>query len=514
MPERPGAGPQLLRCWIDNAAQRHPDKPCIVSIDQSKQITFAQLCQVTRQIAGFLHDLRVGSNDRIVLLANNSVEHLLCYFGVMAYGATICTVHVEMNRLHLDNIMSALNPRFVVFEEGLALEKSLKPISAKRLPLGQWDDRHGDSFYAATGRYEPSDIAAASLERDDAVILFTSGTSAQPKGVVLTFREILSNAAHTADGFELTDKDRIYDFRSYNWCSAQTLSALPTLCCGATLILGRKFSRSKFFENIKEYGATIAAGSPTTINLLLNGDERLSGTDLPTLRFVISSSAPLLVEEWRRFEERFGIRVAQGYGSSETGWIAAIPGEKRRLGTVGKPLAYHDLAVVDAEGGRLAAGNVGFVEVGCLADNEYRYLSEDGAIRVHSRGRLRTGDIGLLDADGFLCLTGREKDLIIRGGVNISPLEIDAILMERPEVLEAATVGVPDRIWGEEVVSYVAIKGGLSAAPDEILRHCQAHLPAFKAPKEIIVTEALPKTERGKLDRKALAELWRRTHSG
>jgi acyl-coenzyme A synthetase/AMP-(fatty) acid ligase len=279
--------------------------------------------------------------------------------------------------------------------------------------------------------------------------------------------------------------------------------------CGATLILGRKFSRSRFFDHIRQHGATIATGNPTTIGLLLNGDGA-NVPELPTLRFMTSSSAPLAADEWRRFEDRFGIRVSQGYGCSEIGWIAAHPGERRRIGTVGRPLPYHRLAIVAADGESLKTGETGAVELGGLDDNPYRYLADDGAIRVNERGRMKTGDLGYLDDEGYLHLTGRAKDLIIRGGVNISPVEIDDVLMQRPEVVEAATVGVPDRVYGEEVVAYVVLRPGAVIGADDILRHCHTALPAFKAPKQIVLSAALPKTERGKLDRKALVELWGR----
>jgi acyl-CoA synthetase (AMP-forming)/AMP-acid ligase II len=190
--------------------------------------------------------------------------------------------------------------------------------------------------------------------------------------------------------------------------------------------------------------------------------------------------------------------------------MAAIPGEARRLGTVGRPLPYHDLAIVDAEGRRLGAGEIGAVEVGGLGDHAYRCLAEDGTVRVNARGRIRTGDLGFLDADGYLHLTGREKEIIIRGGVNISPVEIDSLLMQRPELIEVATVGVPDSIYGEEVVSYVVARSGSRVDVAELLRYCNSVLPAFKAPKEIVLSASLPKTERGKLDRKALVGLWSR----
>jgi long-chain acyl-CoA synthetase len=502
------AGPLLLRHWIDRAAKRNPAKPSIVFADNGRFVTFGQLRDLTRRIATFLRGQGIGANDRVALLSNNSIEHLACYFGVMAYGATICTVHVEMNRNQLGNIFARLQPKLVLYEEGLELGELLAQQIAPSFALGSWDNPASETFFDAVVRSAPSDAMVAARATDDAVILFTSGTSERPKGVILSYRELLSNAKPTADNFALTSEDRIYDFRSFNWCSAQTLSALPPLLRGATLILGRRFSRTKYFEHIKKYCATIATGNPTTLNLLLNSDDTVRREDVPTLRYITSSSAPLTVEEWRRFEDRFGIPVAQGYGSSETGWIAAVPGDARRFGTVGRPLPYHDLAIVDAQGRRLAAGEIGQVELGAFADVDYRYLADDGAVKVNSRGRIRTGDLGCLDEDGFLRLTGREKELIIRGGVNISPVEIDSILMQRPEVIEAATVGVPDGIYGEEVVAYVVLRAGSGLGADDILRHCNSMLPAFKAPKKIILSDALPKTERGKLDRKALVERW------
>ena len=329
---------------------------------------------------------------------------------------------------------------------------------------------------------------------------------------MLSYREHLANIEPAAAGFGITADDRIYDFRSLNWASAQLLGALVPVCRGATLVLGEKFSASKFFQHVREHGVTVAAGNPTTINFLLNRAEAADRGNLPTLRFITSSSAPLTAEEWRRFEERFGIAIAQAYGSSETGWIAATSGEQRRLGTVGRPFAYHDLAIVDSDGTRLAPGEIGRVEIGGLsAQHAYRYLADDGSTAVSSHGRIRTGDLGCLDADGYLHLTGREKELIIRGGVNISPVEIDGLLMQRAEIIDAATLGVPDAVYGEEVVSYVVARPGATVDTGELLRYCGTVLPSFKAPKRIVLRASLPKTERGKLDRKALVASWGRT---
>ncbi|MGE3158296.1 MAG: class I adenylate-forming enzyme family protein [Xanthobacteraceae bacterium] len=503
------ANPGLLRDWIERAAQRAPDKPWIVSATDGRTVSYSQLRDATRRVASFLHRHGIGRNDRVAMLANNSIEHLLCYLGVMSYGATICTVHVEMNRNQLDSILTRLAPKLVLYQGDLGLDDLLSQVSVPKFPLGDFDHPGDGSFFQAVTQCEPGEARTDAAPEDDAVILFTSGTGAQPKGVVLDFCEHLGNIDPTADGFGIGAGDRVYDFRSFNWASAQLLGALVPVNRGATLVMAEKFSASRYFQHVREHGATVAAGNPTVLNILLNADDGTERADLPSLRFITSSSAPLTVEEWRRFEDRFNIPLAQGYGSSETGWIAAIPGEQRRFGTVGRPLAYHDLAVVDAEGRPLPPGQIGQVEIGGFAGHAYRYLAEDGSVRINSRGRIRTGDLGMLDPDGFLRLTGREKELIIRGGAKISPLEIDSFLMQRPELIEVATVGVPDAIYGEEVVSYVVARPGTTIDAGELLQFCSDGLPDFKAPKRIIVSDvSLPKTERGKLDRKALAARW------
>jgi long-chain acyl-CoA synthetase len=503
------AGSNLLHAWIARAAHATPDKAWVVAADDGRTVSYAELRDTVGCFATFLRQRGLGPNDRVALLANNSIEQLLCYLGVMANGATICTIHVEMNRNQLDNIFARLQPKLIVYQDDLGLDDLVAASPAPRLRLGRHGAPAADTLFGEVARCAPSEPYCAAGPDDDAVILFTSGTSARPKGVVLDFREFLLNIEPITVGFGIARDDRLYDFRPFSWNSAQTLGGLATLNRGATLVLAEKFSASRFFQHVRDHAVTIATGNPTTINILLNGEQKAHRDDLPKLRFVTSSSAPLLLEEWKRFEQKFGIPVAQGCGASEVSWIAAIPGEQRRFGRVGRPFPYHDLAIVDAEGVRRPDGEIGYVELGGLgAEHPYRYLGEDGEVKIHSRGRFRTGDLGSLDADGFLTLSGREKELIIRGGAKISPVEIDSYLMQHADLIEAGTVGVPDAIYGEEVVSYVVMRPGADVDAEALLRYCGTVLPAFKAPKHIVISSSLPKTERGKLDRRALLERW------
>ncbi len=506
-------GPQAVRDWIAQATRAGPDKPFLVSARDDRALSYGELAGLARSMAGFLAAAGIGPGDRVLLLADNSLEQVAVYVAVLAAGATVCTAHVETNRGHLASIVPQLAPRLVVCQEGLGLEALAARTAAPCRPLGQWRADGGDGVFADLRAFDTPSGGVATSPRDDAVIYFTSGTSARPKGVALSYRELLGNAAATAAAFGFSCDERVYDYRSFSWASAQILSALAPLSVGATLVLAPKFSRSRFFADLGRFAVTVAAGNPTVINLLLQGPDRVRGAALPRLRFITSSSAPLLVEQWQRFEERFGIKVAQGYGTSETGWVAGCTGDTRRLGTVGKPLANQRVEIVDRDGRAVPRGEPGHIQVGGPQDNAYRYLAEDGALRVATLGHARTGDLGHLDADGYLHVTGRASELIIRGGVNISPVEIDNTLMRLAGIAEAATVGVPDPVYGEEVVSYVVLEPDARLAEPDVLAFCQRRLPAFKAPKRVFLCPALPKTARGKLDRKVLARRWRQQHA-
>ena len=498
--------------WMARNARECPDKVAIRSLDQGKEITHGELFRIANRIGRCFEARGIGRNDRVALLSNNSIEHLIVYLASLAYGCTVCTIHVEMNAIYFEDILKATDARMVLCEAGQpALEKLAGKVPGEWLTLGDWDPHGtGSGAFAVFAAFDdaPGDWPVSG-HTDDASIFYTSGTSSRPKGVVCSYAEIFDNTLPIADAFGMTADDRVLDYRSMNWMSAQVLSALGPIAKGATLLLARKFSVSRFFDWINDNGATIAAGNPTIINMLINREGARGRGAAPSLRFITSSSAPLLVSEWQRFEETFGIRVCQGYGTSETGWIAGSNEKTRRLGSVGKPLAYQKVKVIGHEGEQLPPDHIGAIQLNGNPAGRYRYLADDGSIRVNSEGTALTGDLGFIDRDGFLFVTGREKDLIIRGGVNISPLEIDNVVLQLPGIAEVATVGVPDDIYGEQVVIFAAPLPDANITADAVIAHCRAHLADFKLPKEVLFRDALPKTERGKMDRNALAAEWK-----
>ena len=497
-------------------AQRWPTRIYAQCIDQNKSIAYGQLYALSNRIARFLKDRGFGADDRLLLLAENAVENLAVFVSVLRYGATIATVHVEMNQAHLAEIVRAIAPKLVLYQEGLGLE-ALRDAGApgEWIALGDWsaEGRSTGFFAEIAALADVDDIPTVAVPDSLGVIFYTSGTVAKPKGVIQTHATAFYNYDATADYLELKPGDRVLDCRSYSWLSAQHMSLGAPLVAGATTIMARHFSQSRYFDWLRDYEINIGFVVPTIVNMLINRPQNVTGRDLPRLRFLTSSSAPLLEEQWRRFEAMYGIVLAQSAGSSEGGNSAAHRGADRKIGTIGRPLKYQRIRIVDRDGNDLPPGETGEIIVGGGKQQAHGYLNPDGTIERMPADGHHTGDLGFFDADGHLHITGRAKELIIRGGVNIAPLEIDAVLADHPAVAEAGACGVPHPIYGEEVVAFVALKDGARATAEDLAAHCAARLPAFKAPKKIYLRESLPKNPRGKLDRLALVALYTERHA-
>ena len=283
----------------------------------------------------------------------------------------------------------------------------------------------------------------------------TSGTTARPKIVIYDHAAYWLNGLDTLEFLGLTADDRTLEYRSFGWNSAQVLSLLPFLQKGLTMHIARRFSHSRFFDWIRDNGITFAAGVPTVLNMLLNKPVEAKPT--PTLRLMSCSTAPLTAKQWEQFEEMYGAKLLQLYGMSETGWVCGNRYYTRKMGTVGLPALHQELEIVDAAGKPCPVDVEGEITVGG-PQMAIGYLLDDGSIDPVRGKRIKTGDLGIRDAEGFIRVTGRSKDIIIRGGVNIAPLEIDDVLLRHPGILDAAAVGVPDKIYGEEVVCYVVAK--------------------------------------------------------
>ena len=503
---------------IEENASRFPDKPFIRSIDQKKDMTYDQAYRVCNQIGHFYRQKGFKVNDRIVLLGDNSLEFLVIFLGTLAYGATFCPINLETNEKIIRELIEKLQPKIVPWADPVGSMNLGTDAPGEWISMGEWNPMAGaktddaDFFAMLQGLPETPAGEPVCAEDDFSLIVHTSGTTDKPKGVIMTYASFFYSSEATADMIGVTSEDRILEYRPFSWGSAQSLALGAPIYTGATVVMARKFSRSRFFDWLRDYRVTIAVGVPAAINMLLAEQVEVNKSDMPDLKFMTSSTAPLSEEQHRRFEKVYGVRIIQLYGMSEAGWIAANHPDYRRIGTVGRPVKYQEIKILDEDGRPCPQGIPGEVETGGR-QRHYGYLEEGGVVVPFGDARLKTGDIGFLDEDGFLHITGRKKDLIIRGGINIAPLEIDNVLLQLPGVAEAATIGAPSPIYGEEVVCYVACRQGESLTEEAVMEHCRRKLPELKVPREVVFVDAIPKTGRGKINRNLLVEEWKRTHS-
>lgn len=497
-------------------ARKWPEAIYAHSIDQQKSVNYKELYGVSNQIAGFLKNYGVGRNQRVLLLSENSIENFLIFVSTLRYGATLATVHVEMNKTHLAEIIESINPVLVIYQPGLDLEFFKSGTNAEWIELGEWSlNGNSEGFFKEIAEFNPEDELESIASPDDhGVIFYTSGTVDRPKGVIQTHATAYYNYDSTADYLGLEPGIRTLDCRSYSWLSAQHMSLGAPLVSGATTIFARHFSQSRYFDWLKDYKINIGFVVPTMINMLINRPSKINGSELGDLNFLTSSSAPLLPEQWRDFERMYGITLSQSCGSSEGGNTAAHRGANRKIGSVGPPQKYQKIRIIDQNGQDLDPGDTGEIVVGGGKQQALGYLHHNGEVELLPKTGHCTGDLGYFDIDGHLHITGRVKELIIRGGVNISPVEVDSILIQHPSVAEAGTFGMPDPIYGEEVAAFVVIGERQSVTPDDIIEHCRRYLPEAKMPKNIFIVEELPKNPRGKLDRASLLNLWQSKNKG
>ncbi|WP_067813682.1 class I adenylate-forming enzyme family protein [Nocardia inohanensis] len=471
----------------DHRADLDPHGPAVA--DRSQSLTNIQLLERVRAAAHHLVQFAIGPGDVVALRLQNRVEFVVLLFAAWRLGAAVTPVNPSLTDTEVLRQLDDSGARLIVVEDDVLSVGGVPALAA-----------HDLSTVVPREDYEPqSDSSALAL------LIYTSGTTGVPKGVMLDHANLDAMTAMGIAALDMKQHDRGLLILPLFHVNGIVVSILTPLLAGASVVIAGRFDPHTFFDLVERERPTFFSGVPTIYRMLAALPPEIR-PDTTSLRFAICGAAPASAELLNRFEARFGFPLVEGYGLSEGtcgSTLNPLDGP-RRAGTVGIAFPGQEIRIVDESGAEMATGADGEVVVrGPNVMRGYLGRPEDTA-RVIVDGWLHTGDIGHLDADGYLTIVGRSKDMIIRGGENIYPKEIEDVLAGDPSVLEAAVIGVPDEKWGEIVVAYLQPKPGTTIDPAALKDACGRHLTPYKRPTSFIVVDAIPKNAVGKIDKVAL----------
>jgi len=478
------------------AVERWPDKVAF-KLDEA-ELTYAALDEASARVAGMLAAEGVGPGDRVGIMLPNVPYFPVAYYGVLRLGAVVVPMNVLLTgreaRYYLEDPAASALIAWHGFEEAARAGAGGLDLATHIVAPGEFERE----LAAAEPRRE---IAERDAE-DTAVILYTSGTTGSPKGAELTHANMLGNCQTVTESVIVVgEDDRLLGALPLFHSFGQTCTMNVAVNAGATVSLIPRFDPVKALEILERDRITIFEGVPTMYNALLAVPDH-GRYDTAALRTCVSGGASLPVETLRSFDAEFGCQVLEGYGLSETSPVASFnhPDRERKPGSIGTPIEGVEMKVVDDGGAELPQGEPGEIAIrGPNVMKGYWCRPDATAEVMDGDGWFRTGDVATVDEDGFYFIVDRKKDMIIRGGYNVYPREVEEVLYAHPAVLEAAVVGIAHSEWGEEVAAAVVLAEGQDASAEELRAYCKEQVAAYKYPRAIWFLDELPKGPTGKI---------------
>lgn len=501
-----------LAHFLDVTAAEHPDVNAVI-LDEHR-MTYAEMAAAAKRVASALNAKGIGVGDKVAMMIPNTPHFPIIYYGILHTGATVVPVNVLYTQHEIEHYLRDSEAvAFFAYKmfEGEAL-KAFDAIDTCRhyVSVSTPDDMDappvGDNFMQLVMAADPEFDTVQTMPDDTAVILYTSGTTGAPKGAELTHFNLFFNAYYaTREITKPSPGDACLVTLPLFHSFGQTCLMNASIIAGSTMSLLPRFETEKALQIIERDKVKLIALVPTMYFFMLNESEQ-SEYDLSSITHAVSGGAALPEDVHRRFQERFGITILEGYGLSETSPIATFSqeGDKLKVGSIGKPIWGVDLAVKREDGTFAEPGEVG--EIVIRGHNIMKgYYNRPEATRDSIiDGWFHSGDMGKVDEEGFYYIVDRKKDLIIRGGMNIYPREIEEVLYTHPKVLEAAAIGIPCPMRGEEVKVFVSPREGQTIEPEEIHEFVQKNMAKYKWPKEVEIIPELPKGPTGKILKREL----------
>ncbi|QUW21635.1 fatty acid--CoA ligase family protein [Sporosarcina sp. Marseille-Q4063] len=505
---------------VHETATTQPEK--IAYHFMGQDTSYAEFDVSVSKFASALQDLGIEKGDHVAFLLGNTPHFLISLYATMRIGATAIPVNPIYTPDEISYIIQNSDAKAVIALDQLLplVEQAAEafptvehyiicetdpstPEKIAALPVNVKSKVRSFTQLIGIGKTDVDPVHVD--ENETAIILYTSGTTGRPKGAMLTHKNIYSNARDVADYLGFSENDRVIATLPVFHVFALTVVVNAPLLRGATILLIPRFSPGDVFKIAREKEATVFAGVPTMYNFLYQFPEGKK-EDFESIRLSISGGSSLPVALLHNFEEKFDVRVSEGYGLSESSPVTCFnPSDRERIpGSIGTNITNVVNKVVDELGNEVPDGEVGELIVrGPNVMKGYYKMPEETAAALRD-GWLYTGDLARRDEDGYFYIVDRKKDLVIVGGYNVYPREVEEVLFEHRDVVEAAVIGVPDPDFGEEVHAFVVLKDGVKEDVESLKSYCRKRLAKYKVPKHIELLEELPKNTTGKILRRTL----------
>ncbi|HDQ03842.1 MAG TPA: long-chain-fatty-acid--CoA ligase [Deltaproteobacteria bacterium] len=479
---------------------------------EGKEYTNYQMDQTARKLGNALINLGVKRGERVILQMPNSPEVFQAFQGIWKIGAVVVPINYQMGAEEVAYIYQDCGAKIVITSPDFVdkvKDASRRSKDIENIIVTSEENFNGILSYERLLGQSSDVLEMVHTEKDDiASLVYTSGTTGKPKGVMQTHYALY----YTAKMVQVTNN---YPMDAVNMamlplCHSYGIGAMNSTNLrthGKTVVL-RQFNVEQLFNSIEKYKVTSVAAVPTMYIYMLNYPDA-DKYDLSSVKHYICGSAPLAVETWRQFKEKYGGEIAEGWGLTEAcanNSVNPIDGVKK-VGSIGRPMAGMEMKIFDDNTRELPQGKEGEIVLrGPMVMKGY-WNQPEATAEVIKNGWLHTGDIGYMDADGYFFITDRKKDIIIKGGENISPRAIEEVLYAHPCVAEAACIGIEDKVYGEDIKAFVVLKQGKNAESAEIIEYCKGKLKNFFMPKELVILPEMPKSLVGKILKKELRKI-------
>ena len=484
----------LARILVDTAA-RHPDRPALRLGDLI--VTYAELDAASRRVAGLLREHGVAPGDRVAIMLPNVPEFASAYYGALRYGAIVLPMNVLNKKREVAFLLAEAGAELIFALDGMHehAEAAAEATGGTcvRVTVGGFPRRRSAGARRARRR-RPDDTA---------MLLFTSGTTGSPKGAELTHHNLARNAEISTGMFGLGYEDVLLGALPLFHAFGQTCGLNTTVRAGASVSLLPRFDPVQALELLDQHDVTLCLGVPTMYAAML---EKADGFPAGRLRHCVSGGSALPERVLREAEALFGCPMLEGYGLTETAPVASFnkPGEPRKVNSIGTPLEDTEMRVVDADDRDLPPGERGEILIRGHGVMKGYWNQPEATARTLRGGWMHTGDLAYVDEDGYFFLVDRIKDMIIRGGLNVYPREVEDVLHEHPAVAAAAVVKVPHPVLGEEVGAAVVLREGAEATEKELRAFVRDEIAAYKYPRHVWFVDALPMDATGKVRKREI----------